>query len=156
MDHYRIIKDLAKGGQGVARLASNLRGETVVVKSVVCDTVRGANVALCEAKVLQPLRHRNVVRYVDVFVHQDSEMQELHVCTVMVGNGGSTRYLLPLLPSVHYAVTCWLPPPPPQWLQLSRRGGCPQGAWCSWEGGSTSRGGWPAEMGAWPAHGNCR
>ena len=48
MDEYIPIKNLAEGGQGVATLASNTNGETVVIKSVVCETLKAANFALSE------------------------------------------------------------------------------------------------------------
>ena len=48
MNDYIIIRNIAEGGQGVATLAAKKDGETVVIKSVVCDTLKGANFALSE------------------------------------------------------------------------------------------------------------
>ncbi len=52
MDEYFTIKNLAEGGQGVATLASRTNGESVVIKSVVCETLKAANFALSEVLIL--------------------------------------------------------------------------------------------------------
>lgn len=79
-----------------------------VIKLVACESIKQGNHALQEAKVLQALKHPNVVRYIDVFLHQEENQkvglpvtqfqrfllsegravtrvraQELLVCTVM-------------------------------------------------------------------------
>ena len=55
MNDYLTVKVLAEGGQGVATLATNKDGEKVVIKSVVCDTLKSANFALSEVMHLQNL-----------------------------------------------------------------------------------------------------
>jgi hypothetical protein len=51
MNDYIIIKNLAEGGQGIATLAATKERDTVVIKSVLCDTLKGANFALSEVRV---------------------------------------------------------------------------------------------------------
>ncbi|EKX53160.1 hypothetical protein GUITHDRAFT_64350 [Guillardia theta CCMP2712] len=58
-----------------------LTGYVRVIKRVPCPSIRAGNDALQEAKFLQSLDHPHVVKYVDVFLHQEG--QELEVCTVM-------------------------------------------------------------------------
>ena len=62
MDEYFTIKNLAEGGQGIATLASRTDGETVVIKSVVCETLKAANFALSEvlkiAYIFRSFKHK--------------------------------------------------------------------------------------------------
>ena len=60
---------IGSGGFGDASLVT--RGsKTHVVKKIACDDVNAANQALLEAGCLQRLRHENVVRFDDLFLHK--------------------------------------------------------------------------------------
>ena len=53
----------------------------LAMKQVAVRNIAEANDALREAKTLQSLSHRNVVRYHDVFLHADGGLMQ--ICTVM-------------------------------------------------------------------------
>ena len=46
------------------------QGKPYVLKMVGCDSINEANAALTEASCLQRLKHPNVVRFEDVFLHR--------------------------------------------------------------------------------------
>eukprot|EP00960_Hanusia_phi_P060520 764529-Hanusia_phi.AAC.11 len=82
MESFNGWRELGGGGQGKTMTATEVRtGMVRVIKRVPCPSIRAGNDALQEAKFLQALDHPHVVKYVDVFLHQEG--QELEVCTVM-------------------------------------------------------------------------
>mmetsp|Transcript_32502 Transcript_32502/g.73039 ORF Transcript_32502/g.73039 Transcript_32502/m.73039 type:complete len:867 (-) Transcript_32502:41-2641(-) len=82
MENYNTIKKLAKGGQGTTILVQAKKGgDAMVLKQCKCATIKEANLALKEAKVLQSLNHAGIVAYYDVFLHQDDKA--LVICTLM-------------------------------------------------------------------------
>ena len=62
-------------------------GQTFVIKQVLCASIKEANEALKEAKVLGRLAHAGVVKYEDVFLDEALDQQSggrrLAVCIVM-------------------------------------------------------------------------
>ena len=66
---YRNPKVLGTGFFGEATLVTR-QNRPFVLKKVGCNTVNLANQALQEAAVLQRLKHPNVVRFEDVFLHR--------------------------------------------------------------------------------------
>ena len=112
MESYEMIKQLAKGGQGVTslvKLRANTNfalvgagggskltlkeGSKVVMKQTACENVKAGNEALKEAKILQKMHHTSVVQYYDVFLHATNGY--LVVCTVMelCNRGDLANYL---------------------------------------------------------------
>jgi serine/threonine protein kinase len=82
MDEFDVIKKLAQGGQGSTLLVKKKNGSHVfVLKQCKCENIGEANNALKEAKVLQALSHSHIVRYNDVFLHEDGRF--LVICTLM-------------------------------------------------------------------------
>ena len=82
MDEYDVIKRLAQGGQGSTLLVKRKGNSRVfVLKQCKCENIAEANNALKESKVLQGLTHENIVRYNDVFLHEDGRF--LVICTLM-------------------------------------------------------------------------
>eukprot|EP00960_Hanusia_phi_P046847 758073-Hanusia_phi.AAC.1 len=72
----------AQGGQGTTILVQAKKGgDAMVLKQCKCATIKEANLALKEAKVLQSLNHAGIVAYYDVFLHQDDKA--LVICTLM-------------------------------------------------------------------------
>ena len=74
-------------------------GQTFVIKQVLCASIKEANEALKEAKVLGRLAHAGVVKYEDVFLDEALDQQSggrrLAVCIVMeLCEMGSLRDLL--------------------------------------------------------------
>ena len=74
-------------------------GQTFVIKQVLCASIKEANEALKEAKVLGRLAHAGVVKYEDVFLDEALDQQSggrrLAVCIVMelCEMGDLTAYL---------------------------------------------------------------
>ncbi|KAL3929453.1 MAG: hypothetical protein SGPRY_001956 [Prymnesium sp.] len=66
---YQKTRKIAEGGFGEASLVSR-SGKTYVLKRIGCANVNAANQALMEASCLQRLRHPNVVRFEDLFMHR--------------------------------------------------------------------------------------
>lgn len=101
MEDYRVIKKLGSGGQGATHQAlRKFDSKTVVIKLISCASIKEANDALKEAKVLQRLSHAGVVKYEDVFLDEvNDEMipgkKKLGVCIVMelCEMGDLTAYL---------------------------------------------------------------
>ena len=100
MEAYEMIKQLAKGGQGITslvKLKNNASfasaGSKLVLKQTACRDIRAGNEALKEAKFLQKMRHTSVVQYHDVFLH--SVNGYLVICTVMelCNRGDLANYL---------------------------------------------------------------
>eukprot|EP00802_Teleaulax_amphioxeia_P021059 Tamp_21385.p1 GENE.Tamp_21385~~Tamp_21385.p1 ORF type:complete len:366 (-),score=94.77 Tamp_21385:51-1109(-) len=88
MEDYRFIKKLGAGGQGTTHQARRTTdGQMFVIKQVLCGSIKEANDALKEAKVLQRLAHTGIVKYEDVFLHEATEelggAKKLGVCIVM-------------------------------------------------------------------------
>ena len=83
MDGYEVVRQLGKGGMGTAYCVRRSDGDGgfLALKQVACRNTSEGNDALREAKTLQALTHKNVVRYHDVFLHMDAGL--LQVCTVM-------------------------------------------------------------------------
>ena len=66
---YQTTRKLAEGGFGEASLVIR-GGKSYVLKRIGCASVNAANQALMEAGCLQRLRHPNVVRFEDLFMHR--------------------------------------------------------------------------------------
>ncbi|KAL1524469.1 hypothetical protein AB1Y20_019363 [Prymnesium parvum] len=66
---YQKTRKLAEGGFAEASLVAR-GGKTYVLKRIGCASVNAANQALMEASCLQRLRHPNVVRFEDLFMHR--------------------------------------------------------------------------------------
>jgi serine/threonine protein kinase len=82
MDEFDVVKKLAQGGQGSTLLVKKKSGSHIyVLKQCKCENIGEANNALKEAKVLQALSHGHIVRYNDVFLHEDGRF--LVICTLM-------------------------------------------------------------------------
>ena len=82
MDDFDIIKKLAQGGQGSTLLVKKKgNSRAFVLKQCKCENIGEANNALKESKVLQGLQHQHIVRYNDVFLHEDGRY--LVICTLM-------------------------------------------------------------------------
>ena len=82
MDEFDVVKRLAQGGQGSTLLVKRKGSSRVfVLKQCKCENIGEANTALKESKVLQGLTHQNIVRYNDVFLHEDGRF--LVICTLM-------------------------------------------------------------------------
>ena len=100
MDSYDVVKQLAKGGQGITslvKLKTNTSfasaGSKLVLKQTACKDIKAGNEALKEAKFLQKMRHTSVVQYHDVFLHSINGY--LVICTVMelCNRGDLAHYL---------------------------------------------------------------
>jgi serine/threonine protein kinase len=99
MENYELGNKLGSGGQGVTYHACKKPvgfSRQVVIKIISCESIKEANEALEEAKVLQRLSHPGIVKYEDVFLDEvDDEMKsgkkklgkkrgrKLGVCIVM-------------------------------------------------------------------------
>lgn len=101
MDNYEIVKQLGKGGLGIAYAVRKTNtfapSGFLVLKKVACSTSAEGNAALREAQILQSLSHPNVVKYHDVFLHKDeNERNVMQVCTVMeyCRSGDLAAYLI--------------------------------------------------------------
>ena len=81
-----MVRQLGKGGMGTASHCVRSKdgsggGGFLALKKVACRNAAECNAALCEAKTLQGLSHRNVVRYHNVFLHSGDGL--VHACIVM-------------------------------------------------------------------------
>ena len=76
---YQTTRKLAEGGFGEASLVTR-GGKTYVLKRIGCANINAANQALMEAGCLQRLRHENVVRFEDLFMHRHDNGG----CSVMI------------------------------------------------------------------------
>jgi NIMA (never in mitosis gene a)-related kinase 1/4/5 len=83
MEQYDVRQQLGKGGMGTAFLVTrkNQPSFRLALKCVWCQDEREGNDALREAKILQSLQHPHIVRYEDVFLHNDNGTMQ--VCTIM-------------------------------------------------------------------------
>ncbi|KAG2388208.1 hypothetical protein C9374_001058 [Naegleria lovaniensis] len=82
MENYYVIKILGRGSEGQVVLAEHKKTqEQIAIKRMEWASYEDANIHLNEAQKLRDLSHKNIIKYLSVFLHQYSKKAEtLYVC----------------------------------------------------------------------------